>query len=227
MQARTHSKIAAVAHVPCFADLAPQTLDAMADLAVLKRTAVNEVAFLAGDMQAGLGIVKEGRLKVIRLSPTGREQILSILYPGDVFNAVSVLAEAPTPATVVALEPSALWVISRQDLHQLQDRYPALTRCVARTLARRALRLIDLVEDLSFRTVEARVARQLLQRSQDSVLHREAWATQAEISSRMGTVTYVINRVLRSFEEEGLIDVTRDQIRILDSQGLAAKVETK
>ncbi len=65
--------------------------------------------------------------------------------------------------------------------------------------------LVDLVEDLSLRTVEMRLAHQLLANARGNIVQREAWATQAEMSARLGTVTYVLNRALRSLEEEGSI----------------------
>jgi CRP/FNR family transcriptional regulator len=160
---------------------------------------------------------------VVRLSRSGREQILSVLGAGDLFNAAGVLAEALNPATIIALDSADVWTIPKERLAYLQDRYPELTRTIARNLAKRVLRLVDLVEDLSLRTVEMRLARQILAHADDGVLPREPWATQAEMSARLGTVTYVLNRALRSFEEGGLIDVERNQIRILDVEGLAAK----
>jgi len=80
------------------------------------------------------------------------------------------------------------------------------------------------VEDLSLRTVEARLARFLLEQATGGVLRRQRWATQAEMAARLGTVPDELNRALRSLAEEGLIQVKRHQIQILDRQGLEAKV---
>jgi CRP-like cAMP-binding protein len=85
---------------------------------------------------------------------------------------------------------------------------------------------ISLIEDLSLRSVTARLAKLLLLQladNQQTVIQRHPWATQAEMAARLGTVPDVINRALRSLSEEGLIQVDRRQIIILDRAGLAAK----
>jgi CRP/FNR family transcriptional regulator len=86
------------------------------------------------------------------------------------------------------------------------------------------LNLLALVEDLSLRTVEERLVRMLLEQADEGILHRRRWATQTEMAARLGTVPDVLNRALRSLAEEGLIQVKRHQIQILDRQGLEAKV---
>ncbi len=80
-----------------------------------------------------------------------------------------------------------------------------------------------MVEDLSLRSVEARLARLLLAQTHTNILPRHRWATQAEIASRLGTVPDVINRALRSLAQEGLIKVERHQIQLLNKAGLETK----
>jgi CRP/FNR family transcriptional regulator len=218
-------RLQALTRIPYFADLDAAVLKDVSRAVIRRRCEADEVVVLEGEPCSGLGIVRTGRLKTVKLSTAGREQILSILEPGDIFSAVSVFADAPNPATVVALKPSTLWIIPRDRLLTLQNRYPELTQGIIRGLADRVLHLVTLIEDLSLRTVEMRLARQLLDHAEGDLIEREPWATQAEMSARLGTVTYVLNRVLRGFEEEGLIDVERHRIRILDAERLSAKAD--
>ncbi len=216
-----------LARQSCFEGLESQIIDDLARHTLSAHYERDQIVLMEGEPCTGLGIVHTGRLKAVRLSVAGREQILSILRPGEIFNAASVLADVPNPVTILTLESADLWFIARESLTLLQERYPSLTRVIARNLARRVLALVDLVEDLSLRTVEMRLARQLLTNAQGNAVQREAWATQAEISARLGTVTYVLNRTLRGLEEEGLIRVERDEITILDVEGLAARAEPR
>jgi CRP/FNR family transcriptional regulator len=85
------------------------------------------------------------------------------------------------------------------------------------------LYLVSLIEDLSLRTVEARLARHLLERASAGKLRRHRWATQAEMAARLGTVLEVLNRALQGLVAEGLIEVERHQIRIVDRGGLKAR----
>ncbi len=217
--------IKALNNVPYFADLDDDVLKAIAQHVVQKTYAANQVVFLKDEPCTGLGIVHEGLLKGVRYATSGREQIISLLRPGEIFNAVGVFVDTPNPVTVIALKPTTIWLLPAEQLQYLQTRFPALTQHIVRNLAERTLALVDLVEDLSLRTVEMRLARQLLAKAQDNVMPRETWATQAEMAARLGTVTYVLNRALRGFEEAGLIDVNRRFIRILDREGLAARAE--
>jgi CRP/FNR family transcriptional regulator len=217
--------IKALTNVPYFADLDDEILHAIAPHLVQKTYAADQVVFLKGDPCAGLGIVHKGLLKSVRYAPSGREQTISLLHPGEIFNAVGVFAKTSNPVTVIALKPTTIWLLSGERLQALQMRYPPLTQRIVQNLAERTLALVNLVEDLSLRTVEMRLARQLLAKAEDDVMPREAWATQAEMAARLGTVTYVLNRALRSFEEAGLIDVNRQRIRILDRRGLEARAE--
>lgn len=182
-----------------------------------------EIVFLEREPCAGLYVVDEGWFKAVRTSPEGREQALRFVGPGEVFNEVGVFAGAHNPATVVALEAGAVWLIDRNTIIRLMDRYPRLAHSVVENLARRVLHLASLAEDLSLRTVEARLARLLLDRAKEGVLHREHWATQAEMAARLGTVLDVLNRALQQLVDEELIEVERHQIRILDRDRLKAK----
>jgi len=98
-----------------------------------------------------------------------------------------------------------------------------MARLILQNLAEHVLHLVSLVEDLSLRTVEARLARHLLERATEGTLSRRRWATQAEMAARLGTVLEVLNRALQRLVAEGLIEVERHQIRIVDREGLETK----
>src|SRR4030042_1713670 len=101
------------------------------------------------------------------MSPDGREQALSILRPVDVFGDIAVFTGSPYPGTVVALEDVEVWEIDRATMLDLVARYPQLALAVIRHLADRVLYFIGLVEDLSLRSVEARLADTLLKKAEN------------------------------------------------------------
>jgi CRP/FNR family transcriptional regulator len=110
-------------------------------------------------------------------------------------------------------------------MQQLLETHPALAHGVIRDLAGRLQHLVGLVEDLSLRTIESRLARTLLEGLVNNEIPRRKWATQNEMAARLGTVPDVLNRALRKLVEEGLISVTRHQIRIIDPEGLRSKID--
>ncbi len=179
-----------------------------------------QLVILEGEPTSGLYVVQEGWLKVSKIALDGREQIIQLLGNGDVFNAIGVFTEALNPASVTALETTRLWAIGREMMLRLLDSNPLLARLIIKDLAGRVTHLISLVEDLSLRSVEARLARLLLEQSVEDKVHRKKWATQTEIASRLGTVPDVVSRTLRKMVEQGLIEISRSEIRILDRPGL-------
>jgi len=164
-------------------------------------------------------------LKVIKMSLSGREQVLNFLGPGDVFNAIAVFTDHPNQATVIALEDSHVWWIDQDTILELIQTHPALAKQVIADLAGRILHLVSLVEDLSLRSVESRLARVLVESMEETTVSRHKWATQNEMASRLGTFPDVLNRALRKFVDEGLIEVKRHQIRILNIDALKSKIE--
>lgn len=212
-----------VSSVASFEGLDTKALETLARAASRKEFAADQVVFLEGEPCAGLYVVQSGWLKSVKTSPSGREQVMRFVGPGEVFNEIGVLIGDANLVTVIALEPAIVWIIRRDTLLQLMDEHPRLARIITLNLARRVQHLISLVEDLSLRTVEARLARVLLEQSTEGVLHRRRWTTQAEMASRLGTVPDVLNRALRSLVEEGLIQMERHQIQILDRVGLETK----
>jgi CRP/FNR family transcriptional regulator, dissimilatory nitrate respiration regulator len=209
--------------VPYFAKLEASLIETIAQEAKQQQYDTGQVIFLEGEQDVALYIVDSGWLKAIKMSPDGREQVLHFIGSGEVFNAIGVFAEATNLATVIALEPSVVWKIQQGVMLKLLDDYPKLARFIIQRLAKRVQHLVNLVEDLSLRTIEARLARYLIEQSATEQLQRPRWATQAEMANRLGTVPDVLNRALRNLTKENLIRVERHQIQILNYVGLEAK----
>lgn len=213
-----------LSQVPYFAGLDEAHLRSLADAARRRHYDKGQIVLLEGEPCAGMQIVESGWLRSLKMSQSGREQTLRVVGPGEVFSDLTLFAGKPNQVTVVALEPAEVLFVPADPVLALLDQ-PSLARLVIQNLASRALQLLSLVEDLSLRTVSARLARLLLENSSEDVVPRRRWATQAEMASRLGTVPDVLNRALQSLAAEGLIDVDRQQIKICDRAGLEAKAE--
>lgn len=215
-----HGATKLLASVSYFKSLDPQTFESVARSARSQDYDPGQLVILEGEPASGLYVVQSGWLKVSKIAMDGREQILQFLGSGEVFNAVSVFTGAANPASVTALEATRLWMISRSIMLQLLDANPKLARIIIQDLAGRVMHLISLVEDLSLRTVEARLVRLLLEQSVGETVPRQKWATQNEIAARLGTVPDVVSRTLRKLSDRGLVQIDRKEIRILDRQEL-------
>lgn len=228
MSSETPDPSADLRKIPWFAVLDQTGWDELLAATLLRVYSPGQVIFLEGDRSETFYLVHRGWVKAVKLSPEGREQILDFMGPGQPINIAPIFAEQPPPATLVAQEACELWVIPQSTLLTLLDRYPAMARLVIKALAGRLLHTISLIEDLSLRSVTGRLAKLLLLQladDQQTVIPRHQWATQAEMAARLGTVPDVVNRALRSLAEEGLIQVNRQQIVILDRARLAVKAQ--
>lgn len=205
-----------------FAGLDEQALQELARHARWHEYAPDEIVVLEGEAQPGLYYLQYGWLKVVKISATGREQILRFLEPGETFNEIGMFANQPNPATAIALEPAGIWLIPRTVLLRLLRERPDFAEYVIAKLAERMLYLVSLLTDISLRPVTDRLVRLLLADAVDNVLHRPRWYTQTELASRLGTVPDVVQRALRELENNGWIQVERHQIRILNRPALEA-----
>lgn len=203
-----------------FKGLEPAVLKKLADAAAQCTYEADQILFFDEEATYGLFIVQAGWLKSFRHALSGREQVIRFMGPGDVFNVTGVLAGGKNLVTVKALEFSVVWVIEREVMLTLMEKNSSLSFLMARNLAGQVYTLVDLIEDLSLRCVEGRVANMLLDQAREGVIMRRPWFTQTEIASRCGTVQGVVNRVLHKFMEKGYIRIDRRQIYILDASEL-------
>src|SRR5271169_631622 len=87
--------------------------------------------FTEGDQPEWFYIVSKGKIKITKLSHEGKEIMLEIISPTDIFGGVAVLRNFPYPANAVAMEDSEIIKISRKNLMRLVDRFPNLMYCIA------------------------------------------------------------------------------------------------
>jgi CRP/FNR family transcriptional regulator len=205
------------------------TLAKLAASGVWKVFSTSSVVFWEGDTEINLYYLQYGWLKVVKTAPDGRQQTLRFLAPGEIFNEIGVFAGRPNPATAIALEESGIWLIPRPALEEVLLAHPHTSLQIMENMADRFISLVELTADLSLRSVEARLAKLLLEQMDGDVIERRRWTTQTELAAHLGTVPDVVSRVVRAFTRAGLIEMDKTNIHILDRTGLAerAKLQTE
>ncbi len=206
--------------IPLFAVLETTVLDRVGAKTIIKRYPKGAVVFLEGETSPGMFWLQSGWLKAVKHSSTGREQIIQFFEAGTTFHEISAFSDLPNPATCITLEQSEVWIVPKQVMRNLLREQPNFAEHVIALLGARVQSLVALVEDLSLRPVIGRLARLILDDAVDGALQRPRWFTQAELAARLGSVPDVIQRTLRGMEADGLIEVERRQIRILDRSRL-------
>jgi CRP/FNR family transcriptional regulator len=180
----------------------------------------NEVLIIEGAASDPLYFVLEGWFKAEKVSREGRQQTLRFVGPGEVLNELSVFSNDPSAVTVIAMEAGMVFSISRSDVEKWLSQSQSFSRVVVRELAKRMGHLLNHIENLSLYPVEVRLARFLLEEADRGVVERQTWKTQTEIANQLGTVLDVVNRQLQKFARQGIIDLGRDQIKVIDQERL-------
>lgn len=209
-----------LARIPAFAGLGVRGLARVA--AVARWEDYERGAFLLyeGEPCQAVHFIVRGRVRVSKVSTEGREQVLALLGPGEALNLVPAFDGDLNPASAQSLTAVAVYTLARDDFLRLVAEVPQVAHNILADFSGKLRVLVALVEDLSFRNVAARLARFLLTHA-ESIPGRH-W-TQEEIAAHLGTVREMVGRVLRAWQEEGLVRVERGRVVVLDRAALEAR----
>jgi CRP/FNR family transcriptional regulator len=207
-----------------FRDLDARALDRIRASMFDVRLEKDQILFTEGEPAQAMYVVRSGQVKIFKLSPDGREQVLRLAGPGDCFNEVPIFDEGPNPANVQAVEPSLLWAIRRTEMRRLVEAHPAIASGFLKAFAGKLRHFTRKVEDLSFRSVTGRVAKLLLEIAEDDGrggLRLKRQLTQQEMAALVGTAREMIGRAFKVLEKEGAIRLDRHRVVIVSKAALA------
>lgn len=219
--------VALLARIPLFQSLPRDEVVALASLFRRQRYAKGESIIYHEEPGSGFFVVKTGSVKVTRPIATGEEAIIDSLGSGEFFGEMALLDGRPRSASVAALEPTQVIVLYRADFIDFLHSHPVAMREIIVVLADRIRRLNDRVEDLVYRDLPARLARLLLQwveergEAAEDGIHVHIPMTQAELAGMVGVSRQHLNRQLRQWQEQGILEPQRRQrMRIIKPEFL-------
>lgn len=195
--------------VPIFNHLQPEEMREIATTTKSARYERNEQIYGAGEHSAHLFIVHRGRVKIYRLSESGKEQVIRILEPGDFTGELALFSETIHDCYAVAMEKTELCTIQRSDLQDLLMKYPAISYKIIEEFSRRLEQTEKQVSSLTSEDTEERIATYLIElakvSSEDN--HRITLPmTKKDLASYLGTTPETLSRKLAEFEGRGLIE---------------------
>ena len=147
---------------PAFAALRPGDVQSLAAVAREERVRARDYVFMEGDPARWFCLVKTGHVKILRHARGGRDVVLELLGPGEMFGGVAVIERRPYPASAQATEPSVIVKIPQEPLVALAEREPSIVREIALMIGRRLRGAHDSVTSLAADPVEARLAAALV-----------------------------------------------------------------
>jgi len=209
---------------PLFAGLKEEDLKRMRAVASLKRVGKKEILFGEGEEARGFYVILSGKVKLYKISPEGKEQILHVVSAPDAFAEAALFLEGSYPAFAEALAESQLLFFPKKDFVQLIERNPQLSINMIVSLSQFLRRFASLIEELSLKEVSSRVAKYLIDLSLKSAKEEkdrsevELDLSKSQLASKLGTISETLSRTLTKMRAKRVIDVKKNRIRILNRE---------
>jgi CRP/FNR family transcriptional regulator len=211
--------------IDIFADMTREEMHRLAERTQMRAYPRGKVIAQPGDPPETIYLIKEGRVKLCRYSATGREQILALLEPGDIFGERSLVG---TPAAIhcEAFEDTLICVLHREDFEDLMRMKPDLALRVLKVMAERLRQAEETVENLAFRDVPGRLAAMLVRLAEtygephDGGRRLALRLTHHDLASMIGATRETVTTVLNRFRDEGLLTTEGRHIIIADLERL-------
>jgi len=216
------------AGIPLFATLEPEARRPLAKLIRVQRYSARQVVVWEGEPGGTLFLSLTGYFKAITTGSDGKEMLLSIMGPGEVFGELSALDGQPRSASVVTLEPGELASIERPALFELMASSPRLAIGLIEVLAQRVRTLTKRYETISSLDVPQRLAQVLVSLAQKhgqpegSRVRIPVRLSQTDLGSMVGATRESVNKQIRKWTDAGVLRREAGCVVILDFAALRA-----
>ncbi|MCB2100580.1 MAG: Crp/Fnr family transcriptional regulator [Rhodobacterales bacterium] len=211
--------------------LPPDDLDRLAALSHTRAYTANQNIFSKGDPATGMMGVISGRVRIVAYSADGKEVVLRVIEPGEVFGEIALIDGGERTADAIAMGRCDLLVLERRDFLPVLETNPALCLKLLRMMCQRLRSTSEQLEDFSFLDLRTRLAKRLLrlagqhgEKAPDGV-RIGLNLSQQMLGAMMGTTREAVNKQLRALEDEGLVRLGRGSVTVLDRAALEAIVE--
>lgn len=218
-----------LAAIPMYSDLAPDSLEALADMVQYRR--YPKGAFIVGQNEVGsaMFLLTSGRVKVALANPEGKELVLNYLEAPAHFGEMALVDAQPRSADVVAVTDVELFALDGRDLSAAIQLQPRLALSLIATLSRRLRQTISRLEDMAFHDATHRVMRVVLNVATAGLETRGApiiqGMTHYDLATLAGTSRETASRVISSLARDAIV-TTKGRKIIVDLSKLAERLES-
>jgi len=207
-----------------FRTLSAADRDVIAAATREQRIEAGRIIFQEGQPADRVWAVKEGLVHIIKSAPDGREIVLEVIPPGELFGAVVALENRPYPATALAAEPSVVWHMPAALARELCQKHPTLRAAILDQVTSRLRSAHERLRSIALERVEQRLARMLLTLA-DKIGQRrgpftELNVTRQELADMIGATVETTIRVTSKWQQAGLIRSSRHRVTLTDASQL-------
>lgn len=221
-----------LAQVPLFEDLSEADLNIVAQRVRQRRYKEGDTIFHRNDPGVALYVIVTGRVKIHNETNDGTDVIICILSAGDFFGELAVIDGEERSADATTIELTELLMLTKDDLHDILERYPRISLRLLTTLAGRLRRTTEAYLAYSSLDVNGRLALQLLRLSEQHGIVTPAGVridlrlTQTDLGALVGASRESVNKVMGFFRRQAYVSVDdKNQITIRNHNALAKMCE--
>jgi CRP-like cAMP-binding protein len=209
-------------YVPIFSELPDDAIERISKIGYVKNFDKESIILMEDEDGSAMFFIIEGKVKITRISSDGKEVILSVLGKSEFFGEMAILDGLSRSATVIALEPSKLFIIHRNEFLELLTKHPEISIPLLQELTSR-LRTADMkIKSLSLKDAERKVATVVLQladtqgKVRGGIVEIDEMPLQQDLANMAGTSRETISRTLHAFAKKGIIEMEGSKLRIID-----------
>jgi CRP-like cAMP-binding protein len=222
----TKAKLGFLSDIELFQDLSPKEIEELERLITISSVKRGKVFYRPEEAGEVLFILKSGHVQLYRISPEGKKLVIASLGAGTLFGEMPLLGQQLHNTFAEAAEDCVIFVMSRKDLERLFLNKPQVALRVLDITGRRLRDVEDRLQTMAFKGIPARLASLLLLLAEEHDSLEVVGLTHQDLAETVGTYRETATQVLNDLKAQGLIDIGRKRITILDPEGLLAVAES-
>lgn len=200
-----------------FAGLDDREIDALLEVVSERTFKKGQIIFMDGDSATGFYVLFEGKVRIYKSNPEGKEYTIHIINPGQLFAEVAIFEGKNFPADCTAMEDSVVGFFAKDKFLHLIERHPKISLKIIASLSRFLRDYNRMVEELALKEVSARLARYILEKTDGRskrviVLN----VNKTELAKTLGTISETLSRNLKKLKDLDVISVQGQEITIHD-----------
>jgi CRP-like cAMP-binding protein len=224
--AQPAEKLRSLSELTVFQDLSPREMQELNRNITMSAVPRGRVFYRPEEPGEVLFILKEGRVQLYRISPEGKKLVITTLGPHALFGEMALLGTKMHNTFAEAIDDCLIYVMSRTDLERLILNKPQVALRILEVTGKRLREAEERLENMAFKGIPARLASLLLRLADEQGNDEIAGLTHQDLAESVGTYRETATQVLNDLKAQGLIEIGRKRIKVLDRQRLMEIAES-
>ena len=221
------TKLTYLSNIEIFQDLSTSELAEMDRQITMSTCVPGRIFYMPEDTGEVLFLLKKGRVQLYRISPNGKKLVVATLGPGTIFGEMSLVGQGMHNTFAESVDECLLCVMSRADVERLMREKPMVAFRFVESLGHRLTQLESRLEEIAFKSIPARLASLLLRLSDEQGDDTKVKGyTHQDLGEMLGTYRETITQTLNDFKADGMVEISRKQVNLLDRERLEFLAES-